>query len=242
MSEESYFEKLVGEGKKFKDPEELAKGKYEADQFIEHLKQQNAELREELNRASKIEEVLATLQKKGDAPANVPHDGEGSEGENEGGKGETGNTSSEALTEERIRSLLDSLLQERQTQEERRKNMEQVQEALKESFGEKVGEVLESRVSELGFASLKEMEDFVSRNPRAFLRLMGIEGSKKPSEPAIPNSSVRSEALESVGKQQRRNFAYYQELRRKNKLLYFSPEIQQQMFKDRLEQGDSFYQ
>lgn len=51
-----YSERLVGEGKPFKDIEALAKGKMDADAFIEQLKNENAQMREAV--ASSEQEAL----------------------------------------------------------------------------------------------------------------------------------------------------------------------------------------
>lgn len=52
---ESVFDTLVGEDKKFKTPEDLARGKREADAFITKVQDENASLKEEL---AKLQERL----------------------------------------------------------------------------------------------------------------------------------------------------------------------------------------
>src|SRR6478752_10635011 len=61
----NYLEELVGEGRKFKSPEELARGKAESDLYIEHMKGRMDELRQdytklhnEYNAGPKLKETL----------------------------------------------------------------------------------------------------------------------------------------------------------------------------------------
>ena len=58
----SYLEQLVGEGKKYSNPEELAKAYFNADGFINHLKNETGSLREELEKRMTLEELLAEKQ------------------------------------------------------------------------------------------------------------------------------------------------------------------------------------
>lgn len=58
----SYLEQLVGEGKKYSNPEELAKAYFNADGFINHLKNETGSLREELDKRMTLEELLAVKQ------------------------------------------------------------------------------------------------------------------------------------------------------------------------------------
>src|SRR6266700_391496 len=69
--DKDYFKELVGEGKKFKSPEDLARGKFESDQFIEILKKRQDEmradylkLREDNTAKAKLEDLIDQLSKK----------------------------------------------------------------------------------------------------------------------------------------------------------------------------------
>jgi len=62
------FTALVGEGQKYKTPEELAKAYTNADQFIETLKEENRKLREQAASAKTIDEVLERMSKQNVAP------------------------------------------------------------------------------------------------------------------------------------------------------------------------------
>ena len=60
--EKDYLAELVGEGKRYKDPQVLARSAVEKDNFIERLKTEGAQLRAELNTRIKYEEFLDKLK------------------------------------------------------------------------------------------------------------------------------------------------------------------------------------
>ena len=67
-STKDYLKELVGEGKKFKTVEDLAKGKAESDAFISSVTRENKELRdsykkaiEEVNSRTRLEDLVTKL-------------------------------------------------------------------------------------------------------------------------------------------------------------------------------------
>src|SRR5690242_15072647 len=66
------LELLVGEGKKFKTPQDLAKGKMESDKFIVQLQKEQAALREELNKRLSVEEFVEKMNKAPAPSASTP--------------------------------------------------------------------------------------------------------------------------------------------------------------------------
>jgi hypothetical protein len=58
----NYLEELVGEGKKFKSVDDLARGKYEADQYINTVIQQKDQLLQDYNRLKADYEATASLK------------------------------------------------------------------------------------------------------------------------------------------------------------------------------------
>src|ERR1041384_5868536 len=65
----NYLEELVGENKKFKDVEALAKGKHQADLFVKHLTDRMDEMRRDYlalqadnNTKARLEDYIKTLR------------------------------------------------------------------------------------------------------------------------------------------------------------------------------------
>src|SRR5882762_1576622 len=72
-SNKAYLEQLVGEGKKFKTAEDLARGKAESDSFIEIMKARMDELRadhlrlrEDHQASAQLKDLIDSLQKSKD--------------------------------------------------------------------------------------------------------------------------------------------------------------------------------
>lgn len=237
-NQSNYFDKLVGEGKKFQDPEALARGKYEADQFVEDLKRQNQELREDLDKASKVDQLLEEIRSQNKAgDTSTP-----TSGNPDGGAGDPSDTSS-GLTEEQMKALIESTISQRETVQQTEKNLSEVNSFMQEHFGSKAGEFLKSKESEVGL-SVTKMKELASENPKAFYRLVGLDTEKGVENQSVSfgGTQLNSESGPSPNANtNKRDFNYYQELRRKNKREYFKPETQQQMFEDRKQMGDAFY-
>lgn len=221
---------LVGEGKKFKSVDDLAKGKIEADGFIEKLKVENAALREALNTEANPDEILqrinGLLQAKDRSTTNT-HD-------------QTSNQSTSTaapLTEEKVLELLSK----RDQEEKIKQNVETFNANVTKAFGNKTGEVIATRLDELGMDE-KSFKDLAAKNPNAALRILGLrEGGVSAG---TMNSSVNTEAFfgdAGKGNGEVQNFAYFTKLRRELGEKYYEPHIQKQVFEARKKLGDAFW-
>jgi hypothetical protein len=221
---------LVGEGKKFKSVDDLAKGKVEADGFIEKLKVENAALREALNSEANPDEILARinglLQSKDRSDKNTLD--------------QTSNQSQSPaapLTEEKVLELLSK--RERDTKINQ--NVNSFNASINKAFGNKAGEVIATRIGELGMDEA-EFKDLAARNPNAALRILGLrEGgvSAGTLAPTVNTEAFFGEAGKGNGEVQ--NFAYFTNLRRELKERYYEPHIQKQVFEARKRLGDAFW-
>lgn len=231
---DNYLEQLVGEGKKFKDPEALARGKAESDKFIEDLKRQNLELKEDLDKASKLEELLEEVRSQKKA-ANA------SEGGNDGLDGRDGpSKTSSDLTDEQIKALIESTLSQREVESRAKRNLAEVNSTLSEKFGSKAAEHLKVKAQEVGL-TVDKMKELAADNPKAFYRLIGLDSSTSDRGIVVGGDKLNSEGGPSQSATTRKDFNYYQELRRKSKGRYYSPEVQQEMFNSRKAMGDAAF-
>ena len=216
------FSSLVGDGKKFKTPEDLAKSRLEADNFIEQLKSENAQMRRELEKASKIGAVDEALQRLNDRL--------------EKASGDEGNPAT--MSREDILAIVREDA-ERQRAEQNRKA---IQAELINKFGEpsKAQEFLRTKSAELGMTP-KDLASMVERAPQAAKTLLGLSGTPagRTGPTSLPESSKNTTAI--VGNVGTRNKAYYDNLKKEMGTKFWSPQIQQQMFKDRKTMGDEFY-
>jgi hypothetical protein len=119
------LEALVGEGKKFKTAEDLARGKLEADNFVKQLQTELATLREDLNGRIKLEEFMDRLEKTPTATANGNSQNTTS---NEPGAGATSQPPLNVITKEDVAPAI----REREATE--KANVRHVAEALRSAF------------------------------------------------------------------------------------------------------------
>lgn len=223
-SEKNYLEDLVGEGKKFTSVEELARGKAESDLFIERIKAENAQLREEVNARKTMEEVLDRLNS--------------SNGDTQNRNSDTNLEEDQGSNNVDVESLVEQALNQRLSQFEKqntaKQNMSVVTDALRNKFGNNFQTVLKDKVAELGIG-----EDFATNlaetHPKAFLELVG-------AAQATPQAQSQ-ETVRTVPRRggSAKNYAYYEDLRRTNPDKYYSAATHSEMLEALAEQGDDFY-
>ena len=225
----SYMEQLVGENKKFKDVESLAKGKLEADRHIAEITKTLNELREEVSKQDYAKDLLAKLQDKGAGTGTV-----NSVTGNNAGNSATGNTNPNASE---IEALVEQLMTKKEQSRTVEQNIAVANEAVIAQFGDKSAEVVKAKASELGM-SVERLKEIAAESPSAFLQLIGVTAQKR-TDTVAPKSSIRTEALSNTNTD--RTFEYYQKMRKENKSLYYSPKVQRMLMDDRLRLGEKFY-
>lgn len=231
-NQDGWLKKIVEtKGEKWKDPEVLAKGKLESDAYIKQLEDQLTELREELGKQDYAQDLLTQLQNKATMSTNVNP----VESNKNNGGAETSQTKA-ALSDEQIKDLVNSALTEREKNATVSQNVSVVEKELTNRYGTEAQAAVAKAAEKLGM-TVERLGQIAAESPNAFFALLGEE--KRESNPLI-NGSIRTEGANMQAPADR-NFRFYQELRRKNRKQYFTPETQQAMFKDRQRLGDKFY-
>lgn len=221
---------LVGDGKKFKTVEELARGKLESDRFIQQLQGELKGLRDELGTRVKLEEFMDKLSnsQKPDQTMDTGHNQN-----REGGNEVT------ALKPEDIRKLLDEELQKRESVSAAQRNLEAVKGKLVDSFGPNYASRLEQEASKLGVTK-DFLNNLAASQPNAFLRLVGADtGVQRKTEDIFtpPTSQLQ---LRNPGTLER-NQSYYNKMKQDNPKEYWTPAVQNQLHKDALRLGETFF-
>jgi len=231
-TEESYVKKLVeAKGEKWQDPEIIAKGKVEADNYIAELQRELEELRGDLTKNEYAKTLLETLQGKAEAPTSS-NSAEAQQKENEGSAADQ-NTTGDAGD---LESLVEETIRKREQQQTAKQNLDQVQETLEKAYGTEASKVVQQRANELGM-SLDRLQEIATESPSAFMRLVG--DSPAVEKNPVPSSSVNTTA--AFNQSSERNWNYYQDLRRTNPKQYYSPKVQNALVQDRQRLGDRFY-
>ncbi len=216
---------LVGEGKKYKTMEDLARSRLEADSFIEKLKNENAALREAISTETDPAEMLRLLEQR---RLNAK------KGSENAVNSQSNQSPVAPLSEERVLELLSE--RDRKLQQE--KNRQLFDSTLANTFGSKTAEVVTKRLSDLGMDK-QTFDNLALSNPQAALRVLGLKDNVGSGslEPSVTTEAYLSEKLNG----EVRNFAYFQKLRREMKEAYYSPEMQRQVWEARQKLGDAFW-
>lgn len=225
------LETLVGEGRKYSNGEELAKGYIHADQFIATLKAEKDTLSEQFETMKSLVELLQQAKPaEPTPPAPEPKPLE--------------------VTPLSVPPKTDAVDVEQVVanflaKKEEHSRQEQVTQKVLEFFkGDRVkaGEHINQKAREIGVPSTW-FDDIASRSPEAALQLLGI-GVSKPNVSIPPSQgTVNSEALKTgqpVASGER-DFNYYNTLRRENPRLFAAPETQRQKEQDVLRLGLNKY-
>jgi chaperonin cofactor prefoldin len=220
---------------KFPDaPAELIEAKAHSDYHIKTVEANNAELRkmyqeakDELTAKAKWDEYLDRLNSnkpQNDLVAPTPANDVKSE---------------PTLDLTKIEELVQKKIQETEQQKRESENFRKVQSKLQEKFGNNYADVLQEQQTSLGL-SKEEINSLAKKSPEAFFRVLGL--NDQPSGDGFvspPRNNQRNNSF--APKVERRDYNYYQNLKKTDPKLYLDPKIQVQMEKDALAMGMDFF-
>lgn len=224
---QSFVKRLVeAKGEQWGDPEMIAKGKLEADTYIEQLRKENEELKALAEKASTLEDIVAKIERKATEPTNVNAQSD------QGGANDS--ETKNPVSEDDLQSLVEKALTKREQEATATQNFQQVVSQLQDSYGDNMNEVVQKKAGELGL-SVARLQEIAKESPTAFFSIVG----EKPKE--FKNMTQGTIRTESVNTQPsgKRNNKFYQELRKSNPRQF--NQLQDQMLKDRMQLGDAFY-
>src|SRR5882672_6795829 len=223
-----YFEELVGEGKKFKSPAELARGKAESDLYIEHMKGRMDELRQdytklhnEYNAGPKLKETLDQYmqelkQSQGNQVPPVQED------------------KSVVLDENKISEMVKQHIQATKQLDAEDTNAKTVESKLQATYGPNYKQLVSQQINQMGM-TVEFFNDMARKYPDALMRTLSIDSRQGDTFQAPPTSTQRSDPFASPVK---RTNAYYQKMRQTDPVKYRDPKTQDQMYKDYLALGN----
>jgi hypothetical protein len=220
---------LVGDGKRYKDAEALAKGRLDADAHIARLEVEAKEKTEAIK-------LLEDRADQGTTMKDILEHLKAGNSENQQ------DSQDQAVTEEAIAEMVETRMDKRESLRSARANREVCNTALLNKFnGNKndATEHLRSKSEELSIP-IKELQRMSEQTPGAFKQLLGID-QKRGSRQEFQAPDTSGMTRPGGDGSEVRNASYYKALKKEvgfNK--YYTPAIQQQRFKDMEALGDSF--
>ena len=227
-------ETLVGEGRKYKSTDELAKAYAHADAYVAQAKAEQATKSAEIKVLKDLLE--ANQNKTEEKPPEVKTPEELAE-ELRNKPPEVPNSKNEDLST-RINERLDEVEREREFSG----NVNKVSETLTEHFGSpaKAQDYVSSKAKELGVPT-DWLMDVAGKSTTAFYNTVGFSPEAGQSN-SSPNSgpTVNTAAFRNNNAGVRNN-AYYEEIRKTDPKLYYSAPTQRSLMNDAREQGADFF-
>lgn len=206
QEDSSLFNTLVGEGRKYKDDEALAKGYANADEMIEQLKEENAKLRNQVESSETVTNAIDKSKVQDEVKKDVIPE-------------------SNNLSEDAINQIVESKLAERNAKATAQNNLANVAQSLVNTYGDmdKAKEALENKAKELGMTP-DEITKIAMKSPQAALAFFNVQAK------AVQNTSTGFESNEVVPhKTNIKGKSYYMNLLKTDKKAYYSQAIQTEM-------------
>lgn len=232
-TDSNFLTQLVGDDKKFKSAEDLARGKFESDNYIKILETRLDEMREDMLSWKKEADSRANLQEFIDQM-----------------KPQTTSTQTQATISQdtkpsfdpsQVSSIVSSEVQKLRAQERETENYNLVLNKLKQVHGENYASQLKKQAQELNLTD-DRVNELARKEPALFMRTFGLDTQPRRQESLMspPPSSVRNESFRPQTEEVR-DWSYYQKLKQEmGPQFYYDKKLAIQMHNDALALGDRF--
>ncbi len=204
---------LVGEGRKYRTLEDLAKGYVAADGFVETLKGENATLRTEIAKAATLEEVMKRLK-----------------AEPSGGNQDPVAQPSPGMSAVDVAKIVREQVSGIATEGTRNANLQKADASMKQLFGEKAKEMFdaqatspEKRQALMALAAVDPATFIAVFAPQAKSGTSQVDGSTNVNTAALNLQANSGRATDPGCKE------YYDTLRKAKPAEYYSSAVQLQM-------------
>jgi len=220
---------LVGEDKKFKDLESLAKGKLESDNYIAKLEENLTKVQTELEKRSTLDDVMNQINQSRQSQESTQES-----------QAHVEQSSDQGSTEQvDIDKLLESKLSEYEKAKQEENNLSFAAQELKKIHGDSAQAHLNGKAKELG-VTVKDLESYAKSNPKVFLSL--VSGQSQGNNTQSPNFTGSVDTSKNyTSNTGEKNQSYYNKLKQTDPTLYRSPKIQMEMHEQAIKLRENFF-
>lgn len=199
------------------ETEKILRAKAEADAFIEQMKKENQELRQEVTAKITMDELLTQIRNQSNQPVQPQPSVDP-------------NPQVKQIDTPDIEKIVAEHLKKATTESQRAKNLDEVTKKLSEKFGADAQLNLNKKAQELG-VSIEYLREQAAQNPAVFYRLVDLDRPTNVQSPLpAPRGSVQAPQVSGV-----RDAAWYAKLKAEDPKRYFSQEMTVQQYRDRME-------
>lgn len=218
----SPVEALVGEGKKFKTVEDLAKGKLAADEHIANLERELAGLRDAAAPKFDAEKQLADLRAEIQALRADPS------------KGRSQEVTPPAVTEDRIAAIVQASLTRAEQNRTVTQNVMAANDAVVQHFGslDAAAAAVNAAAAANGM-SIEDLKNIAAKSPTAFQKIvLGDAAKGGPVAPLAPNASAPAvKDNVPMGNAKPGTKEYFDGILKADPRKYWSPAVQMELHK-----------
>ena len=154
---EEFLTELVGEGKKYATPAEMARALAHANNHISNIEGENANFRTKLEKASTVDDILGKLKQQ--STETVTDTG-----------GDDQSQQAPKTDDVNVEELVKKLMSEQQSSQTMQANKQTVVDKMAAQFGSKAGEMWDHAEKNLGV----DLEQLCASSPSAALKLLGV--------------------------------------------------------------------
>lgn len=211
-----FLSELVGDGKKFKDVKDLAKGKAFSDAHIVTLEQTLSRMREELQTRKTAAELIDQISQRRTNPDPTPNL------DNRALDTDTQTQTKSGLSPEDV----ERMFSEREAQRRKDDNLNLATAKLKEIHGDSAATVLQTKARELGLDTTY-LKNMAQEAPNAFLALFNkpVEQTQRDVFTAPPSNSFRPTPTTNLSEK----WSTFNEVKKSNPSMYWTPGFQRKI-------------
>lgn len=137
---------------------------------------------------------------------------------------------------EEIQKLIDDRYAAHQQSQRQGQNLSEMQAKLRESLGDNYHEIYKQRLDTLGLTP-EFADDLAKNHPSVFIKTFGLE-QPVTQHPTLPRNTQRPTSFAPTAP--KRDWNYYQEMKKNNPRMYLDPTIAVQMHNDAVALGAAF--
>jgi hypothetical protein len=235
VTQEDLFEALVGEGKKYKNQQELAKAVLYKDEFIDRLKSEAAQRREAEVKGRTVDDLIAAVRNANKTNVQKTDDDSGESDYDSAPPNKQRAPDPEELVNKVLQALETKNLQESQKQ-----NLATVQSTLVKLFGRNYEPELERVAQDAGLTK-EEIDGIARKDPERLFKVLRLNPNSNSAGSLFspPANGQRTEQFNDTSGVRTANF--YDALRKKDPIAYWSSKVQAQRHRDATKLGEKFF-
>lgn len=229
-----YLAELVGPGKKFATPNDLAKSKYFTDTHAKMVERENAELRDQILReresnqnSAKLKDLIDLLESRRDQQLASSD------------QTLNANEVNKAPSLQDLESLIEKKYESFETRKRQDANFNFVKEKMQAAYGNNYSQVIASQLTDLGLDE-QSLNEMARNRPKALVRMFGLDQTqRREGFQAPPSSNQMPNNLAPKG--DKKTMKYWLDVKEKDPKAWLDNKIAKEMEKCALELGDEFW-